>query len=158
MSPSDRNSDDNHLECGAGSNAVRPTDAIGGQYSFCRHGDVVESERVGNRHFQQCEFANLGGHEGLVAVAVLTVRELLELGDRQNIFFVKNLKPGRGIRLEYWGFPLLEKRRAMSPPPVRQLPTVPDIVFPTSPPSGGTTGEWRRDNGLRFPIDPDDFN
>jgi len=83
------------------------------------------------------------------AVAVLTVRELMELNDRDIIFFYKNLKPGRGIRLEYWGSPLLEKRRAIPPPPVRQLPPVPDIVFPSASPKG---------NGFRFPIDPDDYN
>jgi type IV secretion system protein VirD4 len=83
------------------------------------------------------------------AVAVLTPRELMELGDRDIIFFVRNLKPGRGERLEHWGFPVLEKRRAMPPPPVKQLPPVPDIVFPSASPRGG---------GFRFPIDPDDFN
>jgi type IV secretion system protein VirD4 len=94
------------------------------------------------------------------AVPLLTVRELMELGDRENIFFVKNLKPGRGIRLEYWEFPVLEKRRAMPPPPVRKLPPVADIALPAASASvSGTSNAWRdKGNGLRFPIDPDDFN
>jgi type IV secretion system protein VirD4 len=91
---------------------------------------------------------------------VLTVRELMELGDRDIIFFYKNLKPGRGIRLEYWGSTELEKRREIPPPPVNELPPVEDILFPSASASAnGTPNAWRsRDNGLRFPIDPDDYN
>ena len=61
------------------------------------------------------------------AVAVLTPRELMELGHRDTIFFVGNLKPGRGNRMEYWRFPLLEKRRAIS--------------SATSPSSAGRAGD-----------------
>jgi type IV secretion system protein VirD4 len=91
------------------------------------------------------------------AVAVLTIRELMELDDRDIIFFVRNLKPGRGLRLEFWGFPLLEERRAIPPPPVNLLPDVPPIAFPSE-----TTPEsslWERGKRWpRFPIDPDDLN
>ena len=60
---------------------------------------------------------------------------------------------------QYWRSPLLETRRAIAPPPVNELPPVPDIVFPSSSASGGAPGAWRdRGGGLRFPIDPDDFN
>src|SRR5215216_4728706 len=86
------------------------------------------------------------------AVAVLTTRELMELDDRKIIFFVRNLKPGQGESIAYWDFPLLETRRAIPAPPVRELPPVPDIVFPTSSSQNGTIGEWRRGGGLRFPI------
>jgi type IV secretion system protein VirD4 len=92
------------------------------------------------------------------AVAVLTVRELMELDDRKIIFFVRNLKPGQGASIAYWDFPLLETRRAIAPPPVRELPPLADIVFPSSSSHNGTTGAWRRGGGLRFPIDPDDYN
>jgi hypothetical protein len=93
------------------------------------------------------------------AVAVLTVRELMELDDRKIIFFVRNLKPGQGGAIAYWNFPQLETRRAIAPPPVRELPPLADIVFPTSSSHNGTSGAWRRGGGgLRFPIDPDDFN
>jgi type IV secretion system protein VirD4 len=94
------------------------------------------------------------------AVPVLTPRETMELGDRDIIFFFKNLKPGRGNSMAYWEFPLLETRRAIPPPPVNELPPVPDIVFPSaSEPVRGNTGTGRsRGGGLRFPIDPDDFN
>jgi hypothetical protein len=89
---------------------------------------------------------------------VLTVRELMELDDRKIIFFVRNLKPGQGESIAYWDFPLLETRRAIAPPPVRELPPLADIVFPLPSSQNGTSGEWRRGGGFRFPIDPDDFN
>src|SRR5437764_3572132 len=85
------------------------------------------------------ELASQGRSE--TAVAVLSSREAMEQDLDDVIFTYKNLKPGRGKRMEPWRYPLLEKRRAMPPPPVRQLPPVPDIVFPSSP----------RDNGFRFP-------
>jgi type IV secretion system protein VirD4 len=86
-------------------------------------------------------------------VALLTPQEMMGLGDRDIIFFVKNIKPARGIRLEYWGFPLLEKRRSIPPPPVNSLPQVPEIQFPTE------ASLWERQRwGPRFPIDPDDLN
>ena len=90
------------------------------------------------------------------AVALLTTRELMEVDDRDTIFFYKNLKPGRGLRLEYWNFPLLEKRRAITPPPVKLLPEVPPISFPSAT---GLVSSWERGQRWpRFPIDPDDFN
>jgi type IV secretion system protein VirD4 len=93
------------------------------------------------------EIASQGRSE--TAVAVLSQREAMEQGLDDVIFTYKNLKPGRGKRMEPWRYPLLEKRRAIPASPVRQLPPVPDIVFPSAPPGG---------NGFRFPIDPDDFN
>jgi type IV secretion system protein VirD4 len=94
------------------------------------------------------------------AVAVITPREIMELDATDVIFLFANFKPGRGKRMEYWRFPLLEKRCAISPPPVRQLPPVPDIVFPSASDSTtGAPGAWAsRGGGLRFPIDPDDYN
>ena len=91
------------------------------------------------------------------AVAVLTTRELMELDDRDTIFFYKNLKPGRGLRMEYWRFPLLEKRRLIPPPPVAQLPEVPQIPFPSA--TSPASSSWERGKRWpRFPIDPDDLN
>jgi type IV secretion system protein VirD4 len=93
------------------------------------------------------EIASQGRSE--TAVAVFTSRESMEQGLDDVLFTYKNLKPGRGKRIEPWRSPLLEKRRAMPPPPVKELPPVPDIVFPSASPRG---------DGFRFPIDPDDFN
>jgi|RhiMetStandDraft_8_1073273.scaffolds.fasta_scaffold00465_2 type IV secretion system protein VirD4 len=93
------------------------------------------------------EIASQGRSE--TAVAVLSSREAMEQNLDDVIFTYKNLKPGRGKRIEPWRYPLLEKRRAIPPPPVKELPPVPPIVFPSSSPKG---------NGFRFPIDPDDFN
>jgi type IV secretion system protein VirD4 len=93
------------------------------------------------------EIASQGRSE--TAVAVFTQREAMEQGLDDVIFTYKNLKPGRGKRVEPWRYPLLETRRAMRPPPIKELPPVPDIVFPSTSPKG---------NGFRFPIDPDDFN
>jgi type IV secretory pathway TraG/TraD family ATPase VirD4 len=90
-------------------------------------------------------------------VALLTPQELMGLDDRDILFFYKNLKPGRGLRLEFWGFPLLEKRRAIPAPPVKALPPLPDIPLPSSLPPTFSTWE-RQSRWPRFPIDPDDFN
>jgi type IV secretion system protein VirD4 len=93
------------------------------------------------------EVASQGRSE--TAVHVFTQREAMEQDLDDVIFTYKNLKPGRGKRVEPWRYPLLEKRRQMPPPPVKELPPVPDIVFPSASPKGG---------GFRFPIDPDDYN
>jgi type IV secretory pathway TraG/TraD family ATPase VirD4 len=91
------------------------------------------------------------------AVAVLTPREIMELDTTDVLFLFANFKPGRGKRMEYWRFPALAQRRAIPPPPVKELPPV-DIPLPPYTPSG-TSGDWgSRGGGLRFPIDPDDFN
>jgi hypothetical protein len=81
----------------------------------------------------------------------------MELEKEEIIFFVDNHKPGRGKRMASWHFPLLEKRRAIPPPPVRQLPPVPEMVLPPSFQSPSSS--WEPRTGYpRFPIDPDDFN
>jgi hypothetical protein len=54
--------------------------------------------------------------------------------------------------------PELGNMLVCAPPPVRELPPLADIVFPTSSSQNGMSGEWRRGGGLRFPIDPDDYN
>jgi len=103
------------------------------------------------------EVASEGRSE--TAIAVLTPREIMELDYTDVIFLFTNFKPGRGKRMEYWRFPLLAKRSAMPAPPVRQLPPV-DIPLPSaSPHASGATDTWRSNGGgLRFPIDPDDYN
>ena len=88
------------------------------------------------------------------AVPVLTPRELMELGSRDTIFFVGNLKPGRGIRMEYWRFPLLEKRRSIPPPPVNS-----SAGSARDSASNRRLPPWERQRRWpRFPIDPDDLN
>jgi type IV secretion system protein VirD4 len=93
------------------------------------------------------------------AIAVLTQREIMELDYTDVIFLFTNFKPGQGKRMEYWRFPLLAKRSAIPPPPVRELAPV-DIPLPSASSHASIpTGAWReRGGGLRFPIDPDDFN
>jgi type IV secretion system protein VirD4 len=101
------------------------------------------------------EIASQGRSE--TAVAVFTSREAMEQGLDDIIFLYKNLKPGRGKRVEPWRYPLLKKRRSMSAPPVKELPPVPDIVFPSA--TRLATSSWERENRWpRLPIDPDDFN
>jgi type IV secretion system protein VirD4 len=95
------------------------------------------------------EVASEGRSE--TAVAVLTPRETMELSSRQIIFFVGNLKPARGERLEYWRFPLLETRRAIAPPPVKPLPPVEGIEL--------TPSSWeRRRRWPRLPVNLDELN
>src|SRR5262245_61512205 len=60
------------------------------------------------------EVASQGRSE--TAVHVFTQREAMEQGLDDVIFTYKNLKPGRGKRVEPWRYPLLEKRRRMTPP------------------------------------------
>jgi type IV secretion system protein VirD4 len=93
------------------------------------------------------EVASQGRSE--TAVALFPMRDALELAKEDILFFVDNQKPGRGKSLAPWHVPLLAKRSAMRPPPVKELPPVADIVLPSASPRGG---------GFRFPIDPDDFN
>jgi type IV secretion system protein VirD4 len=104
------------------------------------------------------EVASQGRSE--TAVALFPMRDSLELEKEDILFFIDNHKPGRGKSIAPWHVPLLKKRGAIPPPPVRQLPPVQDIVFPSASASvNGTTGAGRRrGGGLRFPIDPDDYN
>jgi|RhiMetdeSRZDD1v2_1073273.scaffolds.fasta_scaffold110152_2 type IV secretion system protein VirD4 len=74
------------------------------------------------------EVASEGRSE--TAVALFPMRDSLELEKEDIIFFVDNLKPGRGKSMAPWHFPLLEKRRAIPPPPVKEPPPVPEIALP----------------------------
>jgi len=123
-----------------------------------RHISETLGYRSGYSHSETLrdgEVASQGRSE--TAVHVFTQREAMEQDLDDVIFFFKNLKPGRGKRVEPWRYPLLEKRRRMPAPPVNKLPPVPDIVFPSGT-ANDKASAWRRDSGLRFPIDSDDFN
>jgi type IV secretory pathway TraG/TraD family ATPase VirD4 len=67
------------------------------------------------------------------AVSVITQREIMELDATDIIFLYKNVKPGRGQRFEWWHSPVLTKRRAISPPPVKALPPVAQIPLQDPP-------------------------
>ena len=100
------------------------------------------------------EVASQGRSE--TAVALFPMRDSMELEKEDIIFFLDNHKPGRGKSMAPWHFPLLEKRSAIPPPPVKELPPVPEIVLP---PSLQSPSFQERGTGYpRFPIDPDDFN
>src|SRR5919206_2041912 len=93
------------------------------------------------------------------AVALFPIRDAMELEKEDILFFVDNLKPGRGKSMAPWHSPLLEKRRAIPPPPVKELPPVSEPVLPGSVGESGSTSAWASmGNGLRFPIDPEDFH
>jgi type IV secretion system protein VirD4 len=74
------------------------------------------------------EIASEGRSE--TAVPLFPMRDSMELEKEDIIFFVDNHKPGRGKSMASWHFPLLEKRRAIEPPPVKELPPVPEISLP----------------------------
>jgi type IV secretory pathway TraG/TraD family ATPase VirD4 len=103
------------------------------------------------------EIASEGRAE--TAVALFPLRDALELEKEEILFFVDNLKPGRGKSLASWHFPLLEKRRSIAPPPVKALPPVPEIALPHAPVDVPPSSSWERQHRYpRFPIDPEDFN
>ena len=91
------------------------------------------------------------------AVAVLTPRELMEMGDRDIIFFYKNLKPARGRRLEHWGFPCLKNGGVSHRPQSTSFRSASRFFRCHQAASlllmGATDGD-----GRAFPIDPDDLN
>jgi len=74
------------------------------------------------------EVASQGRSE--TAVALFPMRDSLELEKEDILFFVDNYKPGRGKSLAPWHIPLLAKRSLIPPPPVKELPPVPEIVLP----------------------------
>src|SRR5918911_1196925 len=79
------------------------------------------------------------------AVALFPIRDAMELEKEDILFFVDNLKPGRGKSMAPWHSPLLEKRQAIEPPPVNELPPVPEIVLPSSLHSPSSSWEHRTD-------------
>jgi type IV secretion system protein VirD4 len=93
------------------------------------------------------EVASQGRSE--TAVSLFPMRDSMELEKEDILFFIDNYKPGRGKALAPWHILLLENRSKIPPPPVKELPPVPDIVLPSVSPRVG---------GFRFPIDPDDYN
>jgi type IV secretion system protein VirD4 len=101
------------------------------------------------------EIASEGRSE--TAVALFPMRDSMELEKEDIIFFVDNHKPSRGKSMASWHFPILEKRRAIEPPPVKELPPVPEIVLPPSFQSRSSS-LGRQTGYPRFPIDPEDFN
>ena len=56
------------------------------------------------------------------AVPLLTARDINELDEDEIIAFFKNLKPIRAKRMDWRSFPILKKRRAISPPLLKPLP------------------------------------
>src|SRR5918911_4372116 len=89
------------------------------------------------------EIASEGRSE--TAVALVPIRDSMELEKEDIIFFVDNHKPGRGKSMAPWHYPILEKRRAIPPPPVNELPPVPEIVLPSS--LHPASSSWERRTG-----------
>ena len=56
------------------------------------------------------------------AVPLLTARDINELDQDEIIAFFSNRKPIRAKRMDWRGFPILKKRRAISPPLLKPLP------------------------------------
>src|SRR5207248_8982484 len=107
---------------------------------FYRQGDFETARDVAQSLGDRSVYAHSqtlrGGEEaseGLSeqAVSVLTPRDINELDPEEIIGFFFNLKPFRARRMDWRKFPELIKRRSLSPPPVRQLPKVDEILLPT---------------------------
>jgi type IV secretion system protein VirD4 len=56
------------------------------------------------------------------AVPLLTARDINELDEDEIIAFHSNRKPIRAKRMDWRGFPILKKRRAVTPPTLKPLP------------------------------------
>src|SRR5918911_1598498 len=77
------------------------------------------------------------------AVPLFPIRDSMELEKEDILFFVDNHKPARGKSMAPWHYPILEQRRAIEPPPVKELPPVSEPVLPGSVSAGGNTSAWR---------------
>lgn len=88
-----------------------------------------------------------GASEGLSeqAVYVLTPRNINELAPEQVIVLFSNRKPMWLKRMDWREYPLLTKRRPMSPPPVTPLPPLAPIALP-SPLTDDDDELWNPDN------------
>jgi type IV secretion system protein VirD4 len=58
-------------------------------------------------------------------VAVLTAQAIKKLHDWEIIGFHHNLYPFQARRMEWWRFSALKQRHAMTPPPLKELPSLP---------------------------------
>jgi type IV secretion system protein VirD4 len=65
------------------------------------------------------------------AVPLLTARDINELDPDEIIAFFANRKPIRAKRMDWRAYPILTKRRALAPPPVKPLPQVNYHIFHT---------------------------
>jgi type IV secretory pathway TraG/TraD family ATPase VirD4 len=65
------------------------------------------------------------------AVPLLTARDINELDEDEIIAFYFNRKPVRAKRMDWRAFPILTKRRAIAPPPLKPLPHVDYHIFNT---------------------------
>jgi type IV secretion system protein VirD4 len=84
------------------------------------------------------------------AVHLLTPRDINELDPQNVIARFSNRKPIWLTRMDWQDFPLLKKRRAIPPPPIKPLPALSEIPLPS---------RWERGRRWpRFPIDPDGLN
>ena len=61
------------------------------------------------------------------AIPLLTAWDIQRMGDSDIIGFHRDIPPFRAKRMNYLNFPELVGRSKIAPPPVSQLPEVPDI-------------------------------
>ena len=64
---------------------------------------------------------------------VCTPRNIMELDPEQVIVLFSNRKPMWLKRMDWQEHPMLTKRRAIAPPPVKSLPPFPEMQLPSPP-------------------------
>jgi type IV secretion system protein VirD4 len=117
----------------------RPNDLETAKYLEERLGR--KSDYAASRHLREGKETSQGQSEQ--GVPLLTARNIMELADEEIIGFYGNLKPFRAKRMDWRGFPLLARRRAIAPPKLPVLPALDTRLSDIAGPRRETSPSWQ---------------